>query len=222
MFDRLAETEASDQLAEVILGAYAGDEELRAVLAGEDARLPRPSDSVEVRENVYLDRVSVAGFRGIGPKATLHLQPQNGLTLVVGRNGSGKSSFAEAIELALTGDSQRWAERNSIFRDGWRNLHTSAPCEIDLIARLDGVAAPLRIRRSWSEDATEPGQAKISLPDIEALGWQQSMDTYRPFLTANDLGRLMSSRPSELFDAMAPLLAIEPVTDAETRLKNLR
>ncbi|RSM34569.1 hypothetical protein DMB66_61050, partial [Actinoplanes sp. ATCC 53533] len=141
---------------------------------------------------------------------------------MVGRNGSGKSSFAEAIELALTGDSQRWAERNSIFRDGWRNLHTSAPCEIDLIARLDGVAAPLRIRRSWSEDATEPGQAKISLPDIEALGWQQSMDTYRPFLTANDLGRLMSSRPSELFDAMAPLLAIEPVTDAETRLKNLR
>jgi recombinational DNA repair ATPase RecF len=222
VFNRLAETEASDQLAEVILGAYAGDEELRAVLAGEDARLPRRSDSAEVRENVYLDRVTVAGFRGIGPKATLHLQPQNGLTLVVGRNGSGKSSFAEAIELALTGDSQRWAERNSIFRDGWRNLHVSAPCEIDLIARLDGVAAPLRIRRSWSGDATEPGQADISQPDTETLGWRQPMDTYRPFLTANDLGRLMSSRPSELFDAMAPLLAIEPVTDAEMRLKNLR
>jgi recombinational DNA repair ATPase RecF len=220
VFDRLAETDASDQLAEVILGAYAGDEELRAVLAGEDARLPRRSDTTEVRENVYLDRVTVAGFRGIGPKATLHLRPQNGLTLVVGRNGSGKSSFAEAIELALTGDSQRWAERNSIFRDGWRNLHTSAPCEIDLIARLDGVAAPVRIRRSWADDATDPGQAEISQPDD--LGWRQPMDTYRPFLTANDLGRLMSSRPSELFDAMAPLLAIEPITDAETRLKNLR
>jgi len=222
VFDRLAETEASDQLAEVILGAYAGDEELRAVLAGEDARLPRRSDSAEAHEDVYLDRVTVAGFRGIGPKTTLHLQPQNGLTLVVGRNGSGKSSFAEAIELALTGDSQRWAERNSIFRDGWRNLHTSTPCEIDLIARLDGVAAPLRIRRSWSADATEPGQADVSQPDIETLGWRQPMDTYRPFLTANDLGRLMSSRPSELFDAMAPLLAIEPITDAEIRLKNLR
>jgi hypothetical protein len=81
--NRLAETEASDQLAEVVLGAYAGDEELRAVLAREDARLPRRSDTTEVRKNVYLDRVTVAGFRGIGPKATLHLQPQNGLTLVL-------------------------------------------------------------------------------------------------------------------------------------------
>ena len=222
VFDRLTHGDASDQLAEAILGAYAGDDQLRAVLAGEDARLPRRDESPDVQATVYLDRVSVAGFRGIGPKATLHLRPEDGLTLIVGRNGSGKSSFAEAIELALTGDSQRWAERNSIFRDGWRNLHTSAPCEIDLIARLDGVAAPLRIRRSWADDAIEPDQAEISQPDADALGWRQPMETYRPFLTANDLGRLMSSRPSELFDAMAPLLAIEPVTDAETRLKSLR
>ncbi|MEU4244457.1 AAA family ATPase [Actinoplanes sp. NPDC026619] len=222
LFDRLADTNAPDRLAEVILGAYAGDDELRAVLAGEDAHLPRRTDDADARADVYLDRVSVAGFRGIGPKATLHLRPENGLTLIVGRNGSGKSSFAEAIELALTGDSQRWAERNSIFRDGWRNLHTSAPCEIDLIARVDGVAAPLRLRRTWDTDATEPGQAEASQPDADALGWRQPLDTYRPFLTANDLGRLISSRPSELFDAMAPLLAIEPVTDAETRLKNAR
>jgi recombinational DNA repair ATPase RecF len=223
VFDRLADSDAPDQLAEVILGAYAGDDQLRSVLAGEDAHLPRRSDNLAAQAHVYLDRVSVAGFRGIGPKATLHLRPANGLTLIVGRNGSGKSSFAEAIELALTGDSQRWAERNSIFRDGWRNLHLSAPCEIDLTVRLDGIAAPLRIRRSWADDATEPGQIETSAqPDTDALGWRQPLDTYRPFLTANDLGRLMSSRPSELFDAMAPLLAIEPVTDAETRLKNLR
>ena len=35
------------------------------------------------------------------------VEPGPGLTLVVGRNGSGKSSFAEGIEVALTGHNER-------------------------------------------------------------------------------------------------------------------
>jgi hypothetical protein len=49
--------------------------------------------------------------RGVGPATTLEVEPGPGLTLVVGRNGSGKSSFAEALELLLTGDSWRWRGR---------------------------------------------------------------------------------------------------------------
>ncbi|MFF2406506.1 AAA family ATPase [Streptomyces sp. NPDC058092] len=44
---------------------------------------------------IYLDSVSVTGFRGIGPRVKLDLAPRPGVTLVVGRNGSGKSSLAE-------------------------------------------------------------------------------------------------------------------------------
>ena len=40
-----------------------------------------------------------------------------------GRNGSGKSSFAEGLEVLLTGDSLRWKERAAVWREGWRNLH---------------------------------------------------------------------------------------------------
>ena len=43
----------------------------------------------------YLTSLTVEGFRGIGPRQTLTLTPGPGLTIVVGRNGSGKSSFAE-------------------------------------------------------------------------------------------------------------------------------
>ena len=46
---------------------------------------------------VYLGAITMAGFRGIGPATTLPLQPGPGLTLVVGRNGSGKNSFAEGM-----------------------------------------------------------------------------------------------------------------------------
>src|SRR5437764_9370684 len=59
----------------------------------------------------YLRSIAVEGFRGIGSKAMLSFPAGPGLTLVVGRNGSGKSSFAEALELLLTGDSRRWYKR---------------------------------------------------------------------------------------------------------------
>ena len=62
----------------------------------------------------FLRTITVEGFRGIGPKATLDLTPGPGLTLVVGRNGSGKSSFAEGLELLLTGDTYRWRDRSRI------------------------------------------------------------------------------------------------------------
>ncbi len=51
----------------------------------------------------YLQRVTVQGFRGVGERRALPLDPGPGLTVVVGRNGSGKSSFAEAVEMVLTG-----------------------------------------------------------------------------------------------------------------------
>ena len=97
-----------------------------------DARTSAPSaretvSDTAIRDLVlarpFLRRITAQGFRGIGPEATLDLTPGPGLTLVVGRNGSGKSSFAEGLELLLTGDTYRWSQRSKVWRDGWRNLH---------------------------------------------------------------------------------------------------
>ncbi|MCZ7588258.1 MAG: ATP-binding protein [Gaiella sp.] len=62
----------------------------------------------------YITTLEVEGFRGIGERACLELVPGPGLTLVIGRNGSGKSSFAEAMEVLLTGDNPRWAKRSAV------------------------------------------------------------------------------------------------------------
>ncbi|MEH0934021.1 hypothetical protein [Micromonospora psammae] len=88
VFDRLADTNTSDRLAEVILGACASDDHLRAVLTSEDAHRPGRNDSADAQAHVYLDRIPRHR-----PEGELHLRPANGLTLVVGRNGSDKLSF---------------------------------------------------------------------------------------------------------------------------------
>lgn len=82
-------------------------------------------------DRVYLNSVAVSGFRGIGRPARLQLTPGPGVTLVVGRNGSGKSSFAEAIETAFTGRSSRWDGRNAVWRGEWRNLHDGTQPKIE-------------------------------------------------------------------------------------------
>lgn len=104
----------------LVLAACGGEERLAAELAGaepdEDAS-PRAAASAGTA-GAWLTSIAVEGFRGIGPRAELTLQPGPGLTLVVGANGCGKSSFAEGLEILLTGDNTRWKARSAIWREG--------------------------------------------------------------------------------------------------------
>ena len=88
---------------------------------------------------VYLGAITVAGFRGIGPATTLPLHPGLGLTLVVARNGSGKSSFAEGAEVLLTGTRLRWEGRTKAWKLGWRTLHQAHTASVSaqlLVSRV--------------------------------------------------------------------------------------
>ncbi len=226
VFDRLADEGVEDAVANLVLGACTGPSALDDVLAGRPADLPVPDEAPAERPDpLYLESIKVAGFRGVGPTATLGLQPHAGLTLVIGRNGSGKSSLAEAVELALTGDNERWAAGSSVFSEGWRNLHSGAPCEIDVRLRPDGGSPPVRIRRSWRDDATRPGDASVAVTagdrryaNTAELGWGAPLEAYRPFLSAKDLGTLVSARPSDLHDALRPILGLGVLTEAERML----
>jgi hypothetical protein len=99
----------------------------------------------------FIREVAVEGFRGIGPVQTLELRPGPGLTLVVGRNGSGKSSFAEGLEVLLTGDSLRWKERAAVWREGWRNLHHPA-ASLSGTFLLEGERGPCVVSRRWEPE----------------------------------------------------------------------
>jgi hypothetical protein len=112
----------------LVLAALEGAQELEKQLdEGGGAEAPAPAarhpegglgtapEGTATPRIAFLNKLTVEGFRGIGAKATLDLTPGPGLTLVVGRNGSGKSSFAEGLELLLTGGTYRWMKRSEVW-----------------------------------------------------------------------------------------------------------
>lgn len=206
---RLADSDLDGETQALLLTAVQDDGRVRGRMPG-----------------AYLQSVTVSGFRGIGRTARLPLTPGPGLTLVTGRNGSGKSSFAEAVEIALTGDNARWRGRSDIWRKSWRNLHHGQEPQIAVELRIDGDPEPATVLRTWHGDDVadstaeldRPGHDPVPLPD---LGWQEDLATYRPFLSYSELGQVIGGRPSEMYDAVASILGLEQLATADKRLREL-
>lgn len=215
-----------DRAKLLILAALDSDEALAAEL---DQASTRTQPAVRSESNTrparaYLTSIEVNGFRGIGAKATLPLAAESGLIIVAGRNGSGKSSFAEAAELALTGKSHRWADRPAQWMSAWRNLHQPDPCAIRIGLAEEG-SGTTTIGVDWAPDAdlgnrtvwTQRAHGKRE-PGIGALGWDTAMDLYRPILSYEELGRLLDGKPKDLYEAMERILGLGQVNEATRRL----
>ncbi|WP_370323784.1 AAA family ATPase [Euzebya sp.] len=173
---------------------------------------------------VFLAGIAVEGFRGIGPRRELPLTPGPGLTLVVGRNGSGKSSFAEALEMCLTGTSSRWAGRPKAWQETWRNLHHDGDAAIT--TRLVGVGdAPCDLIHRWPDGENDVTAGHSELDDgrrLRDLGWAAALNQFRPLLSFNELGGMFDGRPADLYDAIAAILGVDPLRGAVEVLRQSR
>ena len=217
----------------LVLAALEGDGALDRALAGgsSDSGASGASGNGPAEpatgpgDGAYLRSISVQGFRGIGPESSLELVPGPGLTLVVGRNGSGKSSFAEALELLLTGESSRWAHRPVVWKNGWRNLHWQGPARIEASFAVAGKRRSFDARREWQEDENDPEAGRDSVAgardgeSLMDLGWGAALTTYRPLLPHRELAAIAEGRPSEVYDRMSAALGLEALVDAQGRLR---
>ena len=218
----------AEQTADLLLAALEGDETLSAQLGGQaqpnsGARAvttpPRPAGA-------YLKSLTVSGFRGIGPPATLDVTPSPGLTLVIGRNGSGKSSFAEALEVLLTGNLRRWDKLPAVWRQGWRSVHHPEAARITAEFLVEE-AGPALVQRTWptgvdfagsSVSVQVTGEKQVG---IESLGWSVALADYRPFVSHSELEAFFGS-PSGLYELLASVLGLEDLTLAAARLAQAR
>lgn len=221
--DRLLRNEkASPELVALIEAACESEKALTACIAKPSAPRPEPEEREESaapphHPGVFLEELTVRGFRGIGAPARLSIPSGPGLTLVVGRNGCGKSSFAEAFETLLTSESRRWAGMSKVWTEGWRNLHASE-ARIDAKLTLEG-AGEIHARRSWSADAGLAESTFTSTRSLEELGWASALHEYRPFLSYVELGALVRE-PSKIYDALHRGLGLEELGMARKRVKD--
>ena len=225
---RLDRAPLREEAASLLLAACEGEADLVAQLSGKAPAVAERDSGRAATEpaGAYLRSVSVCGFRGVGSASTLELEPGPGLTLVVGRNGSGKSSFADGLEVLLTGDLRRWQELSAVWHDGWRNLHAPDPTRISAQLLLED-AGPATVERTWGSSASFPVSqvtvqvAREKRTGLDRLGWREALGTYRPFLSHSELEAFFSG-PSRLYDLLSSVLGMEDLTAAEKRLSAAR
>ncbi len=240
VIERLERSGCSDESwADLVLAACEGKRTVAAELSSDKAggrrhrrnrsgKSAAPDEERDEPPGVYLSSIAVEGFRGVGPPAELRFSPGPGLTLVVGRNGSGKSSFAEALELLLTGKNQRWAGKNKSWASGWRNLHRTGKdtrIEASLMVEQHGSTT---IRRAWRADAQLSDGAAVVQPHgkpkttLEEVGWVDALATHRPFLSYNELGSVLETGPSALYDALEAVLGLDDVAAPIRHIRGAR
>jgi energy-coupling factor transporter ATP-binding protein EcfA2 len=215
----------SDELLDA-LTASGLDEAEQQILLGylHDPVGGMPRDPLLSEGPLYLTRVTAEGFRGVGPRASLTLQPVNGLTIVVGANGSGKSSFAEAIERVIDGRILRLTGAHADATEDWRNLHQPTPTrvEVELIGLRS--AAPITLGVRWAPDDPPAGgsayqrRAGSSTAAWDPAGWSAERNASPPILPSAALEQIMASRQSQLFDLFHPLLGLEREDEIDRQL----
>jgi len=184
---RLDEFPLPEQTADLLLAAFDGEESLSAQLGGQAQPRSKAPDitTAPTPTGAYLQSLTVSGFRGIGPPATLTVTPRPGLTLVVGRNGSGKSSFAEALEVLLTGNLRRWEKLSAVWKQGWRSMHCPDQARITAEFLIEG-AGPAKAQRIWPKGADFAGStvtvqvAGEKQAGLERLGWRVTLEPVDP------------------------------------------
>ena len=90
----------------------------------------------------FLNRSSRSAVSAASGRVRVPLHPGPGLVVIAGRNGSGKSTIAEALEMALTGKSYRWLNRTAVWTGNWRNLHGGSDAAIRVEIAEEGVVSP--------------------------------------------------------------------------------
>lgn len=148
------------------------------VIEGEFERAPEDATG----GSRQFDVLSVSGYRGFAEQRTLRLaqsngQPGSGLTVLVGANNSGKSTFIEAIHYAARARQQR-----DLNFPQPRRHHSADAVSIEL-RRLDGRRLVIESVRPGGSQATGRWLPEDARPDRFDIHVTPSRRNFTPYFS---------------------------------------
>ena len=145
---------------------------------------------------VWLSSVTVEGFRGIGARATLPLEPSPGLTVVVGRNGSGQVLVRRGPGAADDRAAEALGEAPEGV-DGDLAVPALRRADADRARRSCSRARGRRssLTQEWPHGAPYDDASGRAEPAavLAPHGWDRDLPSFRPFLAYAELATMFDT-----------------------------
>lgn len=168
---------------------------------------------------MHLNSLSMKNFKKYGGWAKVEFQ--DGLTGIVGRNGSGKSTIVEAIAWALYG-----SKASTVRRDFIKNSRASDSDDLEVRLSLNVDGQEMTIIRAMRGKSLSPeakfyidgdlvatGTREVDarLEDILKISFQDFMKTF--YARQKDLDNLIRDRGSEKREYLLKLLGLDEIRE---------
>ncbi len=170
-----------------------------------------------------LERIVVQAFRGYPNRTEIMLSGD--VVLLVGENGTGKTSLTEAFEWVLFGSivrKERSKTRGKYQGSAWiRSVH--APADSETFAEVTLIKNGNRhvVRRRLVGNRTELTIDGFPASDVGGLGLQTE-DAFRPFLGQCEIQALIDSEQQNRWEQLSAILGFAGFGQLRERLQRLR
>ena len=177
----------------------------------------------------------VENFRGLGGEHSLDLDRD--LTVLVGKNGSGKSSLLVAVEWCLFGaEATKRSESGIAERGDWVLGHDGAAGDVRVTLELEMEGGRARLTRRRAADASprDEDEVQLELPGEEVLrgdevrdwlAWNSLPDWKvwkRSFCQHQELSRARVTEETDRSTAIAGMLGLDDYRNVSDALKKLK
>lgn len=157
--------------------------------------------------------IDLSWFRGAAEQARLNLNEKS--AVIYGRNGSGKSSFVDALEYLLNGyqlQHQRHEHSGNRHIKGVRNTHAPSGERAE-------VSVTLADRSQHQITIDDDGNIDDSSLDLSAI---PSWDYRRTILRQDELSEFIHQTKGEKYSTLLPLLGLEGLENIAHNLGRVR
>lgn len=169
-----------------------------------------------------LREITISGFRGFKDKQTLNLEEN--VILVRGLNGSGKSSFVEALEWLFFDEISRKKKsfcKSEYVGEFLRNLHCEKTLEtyVEVLADIGG--KEVRLKKKWmSPQKNECYVDDSPVKDFSALGISFA-GVYKPILAQVEIKHYVETDPKDRWEETNKILGLGVLSEFRTALQEL-